>query len=102
MMFGSYEYGLHIVLCTKKVSELIYTVEGDAGKQQFILDLISGEEEDEDTVAYNFLEATNALLESNVISKLANTYIQQGLNSDTGVVVKYEKVYSDLVEESEE
>lgn len=91
-MFGSYEYGLHIVLCTKKVSELVYDVETD--KQVFIDAL-----DDEDSVAYNFLEATNALLESNIISKLANTYVQEGLGKE-GVVVRYEKAYEDLIEES--
>ena len=90
-MFVSYEYGLHIVLCTKMVNELIYTLDAE-GKAQFIADLLA-----EGTVAYNFLEATNALLENSVISKLANTYIQQGLSVE-GVVVKNEKVYKDLIE----
>ena len=95
-MFGSYEYGLHIVLCTKKVSDIVYDVEGDADFEDFKKDL-----ETEGTVAYQFLEATNALIESNVISKLANTYVQEGLGKE-GVVVKHEKVYKDLIEESEE
>ena len=91
-MFGSYEYGLHIVLCTKTVSDIVYTLD-EVGKAKFAEDLTK-----EGTVAYNFLEATNALLESNVIGKLANTYVQEGL-STSGVVEKYEKVYKDLIEE---
>ena len=98
-MFGSYEYGLHIVLCTKMVNDLIYSLD-DAGKAQFIADLLIAEEEN-DTVAFHFLEATNALLESNIISKLANTYVQQGLSVE-GVVVRNEKVYKDIIEESAE
>ena len=94
-MFGSYEYGLHIVLCTKMVNELIYTATDNAGKAEFIEDLAK-----KGTVAYDFLEATNALIESNVISKLANTYVQHGLNEE-GVVVKNDKVLKDLIEEAE-
>lgn len=93
-MFVSEEYGLHIVLCTKMVNELIYTLD-DAGRAKFVADLA-----EEGTVAYNFLEATNALLENSVISKLANTYIQQGLSVE-GVVVKNEKVYKDLIQPEE-
>ena len=92
MVFGSKEYGLHVVLCTKMVDELIYKND-DAGKKAFITDLLV-----KDTVAYNYLEATNALLESNYISKLADKFVQDGLNKE-GCVVRFEKTYRDLVTE---
>ena len=91
-VFGSKEYGLHVVLCTKMVDELIYT-EDEVGKTAFIADLLI-----EDTVAYNYLEATNALLESNYISKLADKFVNEGLKKE-GCVVRFEKAYSDLVTE---
>lgn len=90
-VFGSKEYGLHVVLCTKMVDDtLIYS-----DKDAFIGDLT-----EKDTVAYNYLEATNALLESSYISKLADKFVQDGLKKE-GCVVKYEKVYSELVAEEE-
>ena len=89
-MFGSYEYGLHIVLCTKVVTDLVY-----ADFASFAQDLI---DENEDSVAYQFLEATNALLETNIISQLANTFIQDA----DSVSTRNEKVYKDLIEESAE
>ena len=88
VMFGSYEYGLHIVLCTEIAADyLLY-----ADEAEFTADI-----ETEGTVAYNFLEATNDLLESNYISKLANKYVQDGKKD--GCVTRYEKVYEDLLEE---
>ncbi|MBQ7374126.1 MAG: hypothetical protein IJW64_06190 [Clostridia bacterium] len=93
-VFGSKEYGLHVVLCTKTVAELIYANDDD-GKAKFIADLSL-----EDTVAFNYLEATNALLESNYISKLADKFVQDGLSKE-GCVVRFEKTYADLVEEAE-
>lgn len=89
-VFGSKEYGLHVILCTKAVDELIYNSDE---KDVFIGDLSK-----EGTVAYNYLKATNDLLESNYISKLADKFVNDGLNKE-GCVVKYEKVYSDLVAE---
>lgn len=93
-VFGSKEYGLHVVLCTKTVDELIYAND-EAGKAKFIADLSV-----QDTVAYNYLEATNALLETSYISKLADKFVQDGLKKE-GCVVKYEKAYSELVAEEE-
>ena len=88
VMFGSYEYGLHIVLCTEIAADyLLYD-----NAEDFKADL-----DDEGTVAYNFLKATNDLLESNYISKLANKFVQDGLKD--GCVSKYESTYENLVAE---
>ena len=81
---------LHVVLCTKVVTDLIYE-----DMDSFKKDL---ENESEDDVADNFLKATNDLLESNYISKLAQMFVQSG-KSTAGVVTKYEKTYEDLVKE---
>ena len=91
VMFGSYEYGLHIVLCTEIAADyLLYT-----DKAAFVAALT-----EEGTVAYNFLEATNDLLETNYISKLANKFVQDGLDKE-GCVVKNEKALKDLITEEE-
>lgn len=83
-MFASYEYGLHIVLCTEiAVDFFAYN-----SLAEFQADL-----EVEGTAAYNFKKANNDLIESNYISKLATTYI----NSASTAVTKYEKAYSDLI-----
>ena len=85
-MFASYEYGLHIVLCTEiAVDFFAYN-----SLAEFQADL-----EVEGTAAYNFKKANNDLIESNYISKLATTYI----NSASSAVTKYEKAYSDLITE---
>ena len=88
VMFGSYEYGLHIVLCTEIAADYLLYDNAD----DFKADL-----DDEGTVAYNFLKATNDLLESNYISKLANKFVQDGLKD--GCVSKYESTYANLVDE---
>ncbi len=91
VMFGSYEYGLHIVLCTEIAADyLLYT-----DKATFVSAL-----SEEGSVAYNFLTATNDLLETNYISKLANTFVQDGLKKE-GCVVKNEKALKDLITEEE-
>lgn len=88
VMFGSYEYGLHIVFCTEIAADyLLYDNASD-----FKADL-----KNEGSVAYNFLKATNDLLESNYISKLANKFVQDGLKD--GCVSKYESTYENLVAE---
>ena len=87
-MFGSIEYGLHIVLCTEIAADYLLYDNADDFKDDL---------DDEGTVAYNFLKATNDLLESNYISKLANKFVQDGLKD--GCVSKHASTYSDLITE---
>ena len=88
VMFGSIEYGLHIVLCTEIAADYLLYDNADDFKDDL---------DDEGTVAYNFLKATNDLLESNYISKLANKFVQDGLKD--GCVSKHASTYSDLITE---
>ena len=87
-MFASYEYGLHIVLCSEIAVDFFTYDDATA----FANDL-----EVEGTAAYNFKKANNDLLESSYISKLANSYITKFNNS--GCVTKFEKTYKDLIAE---
>ena len=87
-MFMSYEYGLHIVFCTE-IAVDFFTYDSQ--------DAFSADLEVEGTAAYNFKKANNDLLESNYISKLANSYVT--MYNGEGYVTKYEKAFSDLITE---
>jgi len=97
-MFMSEEYGLHIVLCTKKVGagmtglDYQYDVndETDGINPQFKADL-----ETEGTVAYNFKKMNAELVENNYISKIATKIV----NGNADKVSYNKKAYSDLITE---
>jgi hypothetical protein len=87
-MFGSYEYGLHIVLCTQTANAYF----NYASKEEFKNALA-----DEDSAAYKFMKANNDLIESNYISNLAQSFVNKYNTED--YVQRNEKAYKDLITE---
>ena len=81
------DYGIHVIVCTKLVSEP-YDVETD--EAQFKADLA-----DENTVAYKYKDVKLNAVTSNEVSKIANQFINK---YRTEKVTYYKDKYKDLTE----
>lgn len=90
-MFASPEYGLHIVLCTAKPDYSIYS-----SKDAFVTDLTETE-----SVANLFMKAHIDMVTDQYISDIVKSFINTFTSEDADYVVKYDKVYKDLITEEE-
>ena len=93
------DYGYHIILCTKVVSNP-YDVEADdqaAEKAKFVADLSV-----EGTLAYNYRQVKKDSIVEEKISKLIELEISPFLADGSTAVTYNEKAYSDLITEEED
>lgn len=88
-MFASKEYGLHIVVCTEKASDYGQY----ATKEAFVADL-----DNADSFAARYKKASDDMVKSTYISKLATSLTTQYSN-DANVVTRFEKAYADLIKD---
>ena len=98
-MFGSPEYGLHIILCTATADYGCYS---DTDYASFKADL-----DNEDSVAYKFMKAHVDLVTDNYIQNIAQSFINKYTADEAetagGIIMvqKFNKVYKDLITDSE-
>lgn len=92
------EYGYHIILCTKKITNAPYAID-DAGKTQFLADLAQ-----KGTLAYNYREVKKNAVVSTEINKIVEEKINPFVDdeSDRYAITLYKKTYSDLITEEED
>ncbi len=88
-MFASKEYGLHIVVCTEKASDYGQYATKDA----FVADL-----DNADSFAARYKKASDDMVKSTYISKLATSLTTQYSN-DANVVTRFKKAYADLIKD---
>ena len=88
-MFASKEYGLHIVVCTEKASDYGQY----ATKEAFVADL-----DNADSFAARYKKASDDMVKSTYISKLATSLTTQYSN-DANVVTRFKKAYADLIKD---
>lgn len=88
-MFASKEYGLHIVVCTEKASDYGQY----ATKEAFVADL-----DNADSFAARYKKASDDMVKSTYISKLATSLTTQYSN-DANVVTRFKKAYADLMKD---